>query len=267
MDDNEHGKRTKHNQHGSRWSADDFDLREEVMSCIAKSIGLLQPPLSHNDSVEELPASPPYDYRKASSSFISPFGSLSLLDIADDTSSTAASTVSSRNNLSGLDNEVEILFYAAGVTLAKAGEMNTGAGVVFVAMFFTHQLLGLFYVIEGFLDILLPVKENDAPPAVPKTTHPLSERMDSEPRRSAPSPDSRKPEQKLLFTVKPGGIAGYLGLCSSKKKILRNRETHFAHLQLHCATSHHTLTSWRKRTPMLVFCHCPPLNGFWRNDQ
>lgn len=197
MDDNEHGKRMKHNQR-ARWSADDFDLREEVMSCIAKSIGLLQPPLSNNDSVEELPASPPYDFRKASSSFTSPFGSLSLLDIGDDNSSTAASTASS-NNLSGLDNEVEILFYAAGTTLAKAGDMNTG----------------LFYVIEGFLDILLPVKENDAPPAVPKTAHPLSETMDSEPRRSAPSPDNRKTEQRFLFTVKPGGIAGYLAsLCN-----------------------------------------------------
>lgn len=132
MDDNEHGKRMKHNQR-ARWSTDDFDLREEVMSCIAKSIGLLQPPLSNNDSVEELPASPPYDFRKASSSFMSPFGSLSLLDIGDDASSTAASTVSSSNNLSGLDNEVEILFYAAGTTLAKAGEMNTGADIDIVS--------------------------------------------------------------------------------------------------------------------------------------
>ena len=72
-------------------------------------------------------------------------------------------------------------------------------------------------MIEGFLDILLPVKENDAPPLVPKTAEPLSE-----PRRSAPSPDNKKMEQKLLFTVKPGGIAGYLGSYSThyKQRIL-----------------------------------------------
>lgn len=111
----------------SRWSADDFDLREEVMSCIAKSIGLLQPPLSGSDSVERSPLSPPADQtRKASNSFASPFGSLSLLDLGDDVSTTSASAMSSSNNLSGLDNEVEILFYAAGSTLAKAGELNTG---------------------------------------------------------------------------------------------------------------------------------------------
>lgn len=105
----------------SRWSADDFDLREEVMSCIAKSIGLLQPPLSGSDS----PPSPPSEVRRASTSA---FGSLSLLDLGDDISSvTAGSSIhSSGNYLSGLDNEVEILFYAAGTTLAKAGESNTG---------------------------------------------------------------------------------------------------------------------------------------------
>jgi lysophospholipid hydrolase len=105
----------------SRWPADDFDLREEVMSCIAKSIGLLQPPLSGSDS----PPSPPSELRRASTSA---FGSLSLLDLGDDMSSvTGKSSIhSSGNYLRGLDNEVEILFYAAGTTLAKAGESNTG---------------------------------------------------------------------------------------------------------------------------------------------
>ncbi|KAF8963847.1 hypothetical protein BDZ97DRAFT_1818202 [Flammula alnicola] len=199
FDDTEHGKKMK--QRGSRWSADDFDLREEVMSCIAKSIGLLQPPLSHGDS--DSPKSPPSDYRKSTSNFNSPFGSLSLLDIHDDVSSTAASTASSSNlnTLSGLDNEVEILFYAAGTTLAKAGELNTG----------------LFYVIEGFLDILLPLEDSKKgmPPPIPKTPHTLSEPSDSEPWRTTPNPGN-KPEQKLLFTVKPGGIAGYLAsLCNT----------------------------------------------------
>ena len=115
------GSSSKQRRGTSRWPADDFDLREEVMSCIAKSIGLLQPPLSGSDS----PPSPPSEVRRASTSA---FGSLSLLDLGDDMSSvTAGSSIhSSGNYLSGLDNEVEILFYAAGTTLAKAGESNTG---------------------------------------------------------------------------------------------------------------------------------------------
>jgi hypothetical protein len=55
-------------------------------------------------------------------------------------------------------------------------------------------MTGLFYVIEGFLDILLPNNESinrGTDSALGNTTH--------------------QTPQKLLFTVKSGGIAGYLG--------------------------------------------------------
>ncbi|KAJ7110317.1 hypothetical protein C8R43DRAFT_1042208 [Mycena crocata] len=173
----------------SNISGDDFDLRDEVMSCIAKSIGLLQPPMSSGESVEASPAFLPYDAigRRSSSSeiFSSSFGSLSLLDLGDDASS-----------MTGGSSTVEILFFAAGSTLAKAGELNTG----------------LFYVIEGFLDILLPEDDahvrkssQNAPPSV----------ADAEPWRT-PGVKSDANRQKLLFTAKPGGIAGYLAaLCNT----------------------------------------------------
>lgn len=112
----------------TRMTTDEFDLREEVMSCIAKSIGLLQPPMS-NESIEDSPALPPLDStRSMNGMFSSPFGSLSLLDIADDgaSSMTATSSSSAIGYMSGLDNEVEILFFSAGSTLVKAGERSTG---------------------------------------------------------------------------------------------------------------------------------------------
>ena len=113
-----------------RLSKDDFDLRDEVMSCIAKSIGLLQPPLSGEESVEASPAFPPSDAgrSKGSGGFKSSFGSLTLLEMGDDASSITASTSSGRDDgyLSGLDNEVEILYFPAGSILAKAGDRNTG---------------------------------------------------------------------------------------------------------------------------------------------
>lgn len=108
---------------------EEFDLREEVMSCIAKSIGLLQPPMSGNESIEDSPAFLPFDHtRPASGVFPSPFGSLSLLETADDGASsiTGTSTTTTNGYMSGLDNEVEILFFSAGSTLVKAGERNTG---------------------------------------------------------------------------------------------------------------------------------------------
>jgi lysophospholipid hydrolase len=108
---------------------DDFDLRDEVMSCIAKSIGLLQPPLSGEASGPTSPAFPPSEGgRSRTTSFPTSFGSLSLLDMGDDSSSVAggSSSVAGTDGMSGLDNEVEILFFSAGSTLARAEERNTG---------------------------------------------------------------------------------------------------------------------------------------------
>ncbi len=116
-------------------SGDEFDLREEVMSCIAKSIGLLQPPLSGTESVEASPAISPSDGRRSSGLFTPSFSSLSLLDIGDDASSVTGGASSSQSidgYMSGLDNEVEMLFFAAGTTLVKAGEVNTGIYVSFM---------------------------------------------------------------------------------------------------------------------------------------
>lgn len=116
--------------HGQRISKDEFDLKDEVMACIAKSIGLLQPPLSGEESVEASPAFPPSEPgRSRSGIFGTSFGSLSLLEMGDDASSsvTASSSGGATDGyLSGLDNEVEILFFPAGSLLAKAGERNTG---------------------------------------------------------------------------------------------------------------------------------------------
>ena len=111
-----------------RLLSEDFNLREEVMSCIAKSIGLSQPPLSGSDSVEASPALQPSDQRTTPGTFDSPFGTLSLLDLGDDVSSaTGSSSMTYKDSyMSGLDNEVEILFFSAGTTLVKAGEHNTG---------------------------------------------------------------------------------------------------------------------------------------------
>ena len=190
---------------------EEFDLRDEVMSCIAKSIGLLQPPLSGEESVEASPAFAPSEGGRSRSDMFKPsFGSLSMLEYGDDGSSMTGSTTSSTMNdgyMSGLDNEVEILFFPAGSTLAKAGEANTG----------------LFYVIDGFLDILLPVenKAGTSKTRVVKQTHstPAPESSRSSSTHSyeyLPNPPintvprAKEEDPKPLFTVKAGGIAGYL---------------------------------------------------------
>lgn len=63
--------------------------------------------------------------------------------------------------------------------------------------------IGLYYVIEGFLDILLPTETY-------KTSGPDTDSVF--PHDQTRSDSGRRQTRKLLFTVKPGGIAGYLGM-------------------------------------------------------
>lgn len=74
----------------------------------------------------------------------------------------------------------------------------------------------MFYVIEGFLDVILPVNDPQSQGG-PDTKAPLQENIPSgrTSRQSTSNHESRQPkpqeeEGKHLFTVKPGGIAGYL---------------------------------------------------------
>lgn len=101
---------------------DDFNLKEEVMSCIAKSIGLIQPPSVGDELLESppLPASDP-----GGNIFRSSYGSLSLLEMVNDGTSSVAGS-SSTGEMVGIDNEVEIRFFPAGSTLIRAGERNAG---------------------------------------------------------------------------------------------------------------------------------------------
>ncbi|CAG7848003.1 Lysophospholipase NTE1; AltName: Full=Intracellular phospholipase B; AltName: Full=Neuropathy target esterase homolog [Serendipita indica DSM 11827] len=190
-----------------RMQVEDFDLREEVMSCIAKSIGLQQPPLSGTDSTQESPM--PFETRsestpsKGNAMFNSSFSS--LLQGDDAASSLSSSVLSgdpSGNYMTGLDNEVEILSFPAGSLIVKAGEKNAG----------------LFYVIDGLLDVSIPVDKEEP-------NHPVA----GEPRAKSPQHSTQKRQQshlpgngfadtktmKHLFTVKPGGIAGYFASLSS----------------------------------------------------
>ncbi|EEB92916.1 hypothetical protein MPER_08501, partial [Moniliophthora perniciosa FA553] len=143
--------------------------------------------------------------------------SLSLLDIGDDASSATggSSTIASTEGyMSGLDNEVEMLYFPAGSMLARAGEHDTALTTT-----------GLFYVIEGFLDILLPEAESSR---ISKSSA-TSERAQNDKQ-------SQRDSRKHLFTVKPGGIAGYLAsLCHTPSyvDIIAKTDTYVGFLPSH----------------------------------
>lgn len=230
---------TKEFGDASRRSAsgvEDFDLREAVMECISKAIGLVQPVATPAASVNASPMFRPQDQNLQKAVFNSSFGSLSFLGMQgfDDDSSVTGSSIASFSSTE-LENEVEILYFPQGATLVKEGEQNAG----------------LYFVIEGFLDVSMPETSSSPllkkptsrsnPPTTPAPSTPLKPQpfrtgSGGDPRstpirpplRFAPGlsgttphlpPLSSKPstdtaKSTSLFTVKPGGIAGYLSSLS-----------------------------------------------------
>ena len=202
---------------------EDFDLRDAVMISIAESIGLIQSATpestvpsgseSQGWSTPTSPNLPGFGARSTAShsrhQSRSPFGNLSMLDMlqgnntsglsfkdritADDESSVTGTTTSA--TVGDLENDVQILYFKAGSTLVGEGETNPG----------------LFFVIDGFLDVSISSAGSDSSLPVEPVPSAMNEK-----RANGTSGDKPKRAQDYLFTVKPGGIAGYLAsLCGT----------------------------------------------------
>lgn len=244
----------------------DFDLRDAVMECISKAIGLVQPHVTPSPSVEASPVVRPSDRPGSATgslrdqaAFNSSFGSLSILGLQglNDDDSSISSMSGLRNADAGavgsftsmdLENEVEILYFPQGSVLVKEGERNAG----------------LYFVIEGFLDVSMPEvqpglasgtagesadtssdrgrkagsangaptgskrsgsRTKSGPTQTTKTTRGQTGTGATGPRTTRKptpfaggdgTPPTTPPKAKSipLFTVRPGGIAGYLSSLS-----------------------------------------------------
>lgn len=207
---------------------EDFDLRDAVMISIAESIGLIQSSTpestapsgseSQGWSTPTSPNLPGFGARPGNNSHSrnqsrSPFGNLSMLDMlqgnntgglsfkdrmtADDESSVTGTTTSASGRVGDLENDVQILYFKAGSTLVGEGEANPG----------------LFFVIDGFLDVSISSVGSDAHAPLDPVPAAMNEKRNSSDSQTDEKP--RRP-QEYLFTVKPGGIAGYLAsLCGT----------------------------------------------------
>ncbi|ORY84493.1 hypothetical protein BCR37DRAFT_345743 [Protomyces lactucae-debilis] len=183
-------------------SEEDNSFRDSVLHCMFKSLGLEQNPeqaRSGAASVEQSPKLSAVDLqdieRQSRNSFghaISNMARLNLEATASDVQSESAFTSNSLEGIeTEMDNDLEIIHFPKGAVLVEAQERNPG----------------LYYVIDGFLDAGL---------LVPRTGHAVV----GKPARKDPNMlDNSNPfEQsfeevddgfRALFTVKPGGIAGY----------------------------------------------------------
>lgn len=207
---------------------EDLIFRESIMECMAKAIGLTnsKDALRQASSVAQSPHLVSYDSRKQSAIFGNAFGFMDPYDggSQDDSESMASASAfsvgGSANILDDLRNEIEIVFFPKDAVLVEEGERNPG----------------LYYVIDGFLDVSASVDEQEAnsnvfgtiaKPGIPELLATNGSRRISGTAKSTSvsgSENSRRKKsglaRKSLFLIKPGGLAGYLGTISSYRSFI-----------------------------------------------
>ncbi|KAG0055666.1 phosphatidylcholine and lysophosphatidylcholine phospholipase [Gryganskiella cystojenkinii] len=228
-----------HVRHGSGFSAllgdsnevEDSYLRDQVMECLSRSIGLVQStPTAKTTSLRpELKTTGSSDYfsamfqaslnggggfANASIPMRKTGSSNATSDTGLDDMNTSSSSSTVPSVMSEMENDVEIMYFPAGATLVEEGERNAG----------------LFFVIDGVLDVSMTTKKDVyAQPAenrAPKnmfgqhlSSLDLKANLSSKvTNKTAPSKPTSIPLQKKrphpLFSIQAGGLAGYLSALS-----------------------------------------------------
>jgi lysophospholipid hydrolase len=207
---------------------EDVLFREGIMECMLKAIGL--------DNVKDGPRQPQsaaqsprlvsFDNKRQTAifnsafGFMDPFGGSGDGDSESIASASAYSAGGPTNILEDLKHEIEIVCFPKGSVLVESGERNPG----------------LYYVIDGFLDVSVPVPDDDAGSSVLGTTPgqgaiDASQLLDSKPKATssdrshsfsgAQNPKRKKQSNsKSLFLIKPGGLAGYMGTVSAYRSFI-----------------------------------------------
>lgn len=204
-------------------------FRESVLGCMFKAIGLTNPenPVPRPAaSVEQSPRLVSFDAKRQKAVFTNAFGFLDPYEgsrDADTESIVSASNMSTLstsghgNLLEEIVNDVEIVYFPKDAVLVEQGERNPG----------------LYYVIDGFLDVSVAVEEDGSDhnvlgtlPTGPAVTEddlfgpPLKRTGTNTSLRNAAENNKKKRTRKSLFMTRPGGLAGYLGTVSSNRSFV-----------------------------------------------
>ena len=214
---------------------EDSMFRGSILECIFKAIGLTNTKnaLRMSDSVEASPRLVSYDQRRQKAVFsnnafgiIDPYEASADGDAESITSGgiSAGGFPSTRGLAQELQEEVEIVFFPQGSVLVEQGERNPG----------------LYYVIDGFLDVSVPVDDKSDATVLgqshrqslakfggEETLAPLSRTKTGSSQASASvsgvGTDGKKRKlagRKSLALIKPGGIAGYIGTISAYRSFI-----------------------------------------------
>lgn len=209
---------------------EDAMFRESILECIIKAIGLRKSKEAIKksaDSAEHSPRMVSYDAQRQKATFSNAFG---FMDPYEGSADGDAESMSSASGLAGgsfsthsltaeLRDEMEIVFFPKDAVLVEEGERNPG----------------LYYVIDGFLDVSVATDLNNlegAPPLNgsaeqhPEDMLPPLRRAASKSTQISPNRNSsqgrkkRSHARKSLFLIKPGGLAGYIGTVSSYRSFI-----------------------------------------------
>ncbi len=215
---------------------EDSIFRTSILECIFKAIGLTNTrnALRMADSVEASPRLVSYDQRRQKAIFSNAFGLIDPYEGSADGDTDSATSggmgASGYPGIQGLaselKDEVEIVYFPKGSVLVEQGERNPG----------------LYYVIDGFLDVSVPMDEKSDSSVLGQAQRssysgkhgteerlaPLAMSMTGSSRNSGSGIattglDSKKRKlagRKTLSLIKPGGIAGYIGTISSYRSFI-----------------------------------------------
>ncbi|KAK3391068.1 hypothetical protein B0H63DRAFT_429903 [Podospora didyma] len=214
---------------------EDNMFRESILECMFKSIGLTGSGLGNrdSDSNQNSPRLVSFDQRRQKAVFTNTaFGFMDAFEGSVD-GDTESMTSGGHLTSPGMNahllaqdmrDEVEIVFFPKGSVLVEQGERNPG----------------LYYVIDGFLDICIQEAEASTTDIIQSASKSSFNAMDSTesfgtPNRTSTAPrfstapaaksgneGSRKtkPRRRGVALIKPGGLAGYVGTISSYRSFI-----------------------------------------------
>ncbi|KAK4236919.1 hypothetical protein C8A03DRAFT_35156 [Achaetomium macrosporum] len=224
---------TQRNTHVSLDKRDTLDednmFRESILECMFKSIGLTGSGGSNKDA-ESAQASPrliSFDQRRQKAVLTNhAFGFIDGLEgsVDGDTESMTSAGLSVPASLNPhtlaqeMRDEMEIVFFPKGSVLVEQGERNPG----------------LYYVVDGFLDICTEedTSSSDVVQATGRTSLHAMDNAQSLCTSQCVAASMRtgnnvgdvekkpKPGRRSVALIKPGGLAGYVGTISSYRSFI-----------------------------------------------
>ncbi|PHH64605.1 hypothetical protein CDD81_4216 [Ophiocordyceps australis] len=203
---------------GSRESVDEDNIfRASVLECMFKALGLDGGDTTSRepDSADASPRLVSIDQKRSRALFTSnafgfmgPFEGSADADSESQTSGSLAvhTPPSLRTLAQDMSGEVEIVLFPKNSVLVEQGERNPG----------------LYYVIDGFLDIGTSTSQGPQNLLqVPGSGLLSGQEMGFEHDGDASSePGKRGPSRQSVALIKPGGLAGYIGSVSSYRSFI-----------------------------------------------